>query len=122
MGEQNPRTPRIPGNPGVESTTGPLGQGLPWAWAWPWPSALWLSFNRPGYEIVNHSTYAIVSDGDLMEGVAAEAASLAGQLKLGKLIYLYDNNSITLAGETRLVFTEDVGKRFLGLWLARANR
>jgi transketolase len=69
-------------------------------------------FNRPGYGIVNHYTYAIVSDGDLMEGVASEAASLAGHLKLGKLIYLYDNNSMTLAGETKLTFTEDVCKRF----------
>ena len=69
-------------------------------------------FNRPGHEIVNHYTYAIVSDGDLMEGVASEAASLAGHLRLGKLIYLYDNNAITLAGEAKLTFTEDVGKRF----------
>jgi transketolase len=69
-------------------------------------------FNRPGHEIVNHTTYAIVSDGDLMEGVASEAASLAGHLRLGKLIYLYDNNFITLAGETRLTLTEDVCKRF----------
>jgi hypothetical protein len=64
-------------------------------------------FNRPGYEIVDHHTYAIVSDGDLMEGVVSEAASLAGHLKLGKLIYLYDNNHITLAGETGLNFTEE---------------
>jgi transketolase len=69
-------------------------------------------YNRPGFEIVNHFTYAIVSDGDLMEGVAAEAASLAGHLKLGKLIYLYDNNRISLAGATDLSFTEDCAKRF----------
>ena len=69
-------------------------------------------FNQPGHEIVNHFTYAIVSDGDLMEGVSSEAASLAGHFKLGKLIYLYDNNHISLSGETKLTFTEDVCKRF----------
>ena len=69
-------------------------------------------FNRPGHDIVDDYTYGIVSDGDLMEGVASEAVSLAGHLKLGRLIYLYDNNHITLAGETRLTFTEDVPKRF----------
>jgi len=69
-------------------------------------------FNLPDHEMVNHFTYAIVSDGDLMEGVASEAASLAGHLKLGKLIYLYDNNHMTLAGEIGLNFTEDVCKRF----------
>lgn len=69
-------------------------------------------FNRPGHEIINHYTYAIVSDGDLMEGVASEAASLAGELKLGKLIYLYDDNHITLSASTRLTFTEDRAKRF----------
>ena len=70
-------------------------------------------FNRPGFEIVNHFTYGIVSDGDLMEGVSAEAASLAGHLKLGRLIYLYDQNSITLAGDVRLTFSEDVKKRLI---------
>ena len=113
-GSKTPGHPEYGETPGVESTTGPLGQGFAngvgLAIA---ERSLASRFNRPGYEIVNHSTYAIVSDGDLMEGVAAEAASLAGQLKLGKLIYLYDNNSITLAGSTRLVFIEDVGKRFL---------
>jgi transketolase len=113
-GSKTPGHPEYGETPGVESTTGPLGQGFAngvgLAIA---ERSLASRFNRPGYEIVNHSTYAIVSDGDLMEGVAAEAASLAGQLKLGKLIYLYDNNSITLAGSTKLVFIEDVGKRFL---------
>ena len=111
---KTPGHPEYGETPGVESTTGPLGQGFAngvgLAIA---ERSLASRFNRPGYDIVDHSTYAIVSDGDLMEGVASEAASLAGQLKLGKLIYLYDNNSITLAGSTRLVFTEDVGKRFL---------
>jgi transketolase len=99
--------------PGAEVTTGPLGQGFAngvgTAMAERFLAA---RYNRPGFEIINHFTYGIVSDGDLMEGVAQEAASLAGHLKLGKLIYLYDNNYITLAGATDLVFTEDRAKRF----------
>src|SRR5580698_6019939 len=99
--------------PGVEVTTGPLGQGfangvgLAIAEAW-----LAARYNRPGHKIVDHYTYGICGDGDLMEGVTQEAASLAGHLKLGKLIFLYDDNSISLAGATSLCFTEDVGKRF----------
>lgn len=99
--------------PGVETTTGPLGQGFAngvgMAIAERWLAA---QFNRPGHTIVDHYTYAIVSDGDLMEGVASEAASLAGHLKLGKLIYLYDDNHISIDGSTSLAFTEDVGRRF----------
>ena len=99
--------------PGVETTTGPLGQGfgngVGMAIAERFLAA---RYNRPGHEIVNHHTYGIVSDGDLMEGVASEAASLAGHLKLGKLIYLYDNNYISLAGTTSLSYTEDRAKRF----------
>src|SRR5665811_2239373 len=72
-------------------------------------------YNRPGAEIVNHFTYGIVSDGDLMEGVSSEAASLAGHLKLGKLIYLYDDNEISIEGSTDLAFTEDRGKKFEAL-------
>ena len=74
----------------------------------------WLAarFNRPGHNIVDHYTYAICGDGDLMEGITQEAASLAGHLQLGKLIYLYDQNHISLAGGTNLTFTEDVAKRF----------
>lgn len=108
-----------PGHPesnikyGIEATTGPLGQGFAngvgMAIAERHMAAM---FNRPGHEIVNHYTYAIVSDGDLMEGISSEAASLAGHLRLGRLIYLYDSNGITLAGETKLTFTEDVCKRF----------
>jgi transketolase len=112
-GSKTPGHPEYRETPGVECTTGPLGQGfgngVGMAMAERFLAA---RFNRPGHEIVNHYTYAIVSDGDLMEGIASEAASLAGHLRLGKLIYLYDNNFITLAGETRLTFTEEVCKRF----------
>lgn len=99
--------------PGVETTTGPLGQGFANGVGLAMAEAhLAARYNRPGFEIVNHFTYGLVSDGDLMEGVAAEAASLAGHLKLGKLIYLYDNNHITLAASTQLTFTEDQTMRF----------
>jgi len=99
--------------PGVETTTGPLGQGFAngvgMAMAEAYLSA---RYNKEGATIINHYTYGIVSDGDLMEGVLAEAAPLAGHLKLGKLIYLYDNNHITLATSTQAAFTEDHAKRF----------
>ncbi|HWQ69519.1 MAG TPA: transketolase [Patescibacteria group bacterium] len=99
--------------PGVETTTGPLGQGfgngVGMAIA---ERFLAHHFNRPGYPIVDHYTYAIVSDGDLMEGITSEAASLAGHLGLGKLIYLYDDNRITIDGSTDMAFTENVGQRF----------
>ena len=98
---------------GVEVTTGPLGQGfgngVGMAIAEAWLAA---TYNRPGHKIVDHYTYAICGDGDLMEGVSQEAASLAGHLRLGKLIYLYDQNHISLAGSTDLCFTEDVAARF----------
>ena len=110
---------KTPGHPerghtvGVEVATGPLGQGFSngvgMAMAEAWLAA---KFNRPGHDIIDHYIYAICGDGDLMEGITQEAASLAGHLKLGKLIYLYDNNHISLAGATPLIFTEDVQKRF----------
>ena len=112
----NSRTPGHPEHgrtPGVEVTTGPLGQGvangLGLAIAERWLAE---TFNRPDHDIVNHYTYVLVSDGDLMEGVAAEAASLAGTLRLGRLIVLYDANLITLSATTDLTFSEDVGGRF----------
>jgi transketolase len=99
--------------PGVEMTTGPLGQGFASGVGMAIAEAhLAARYNRPGHEIINHYTYAIVSDGDIMEGVAYEAASLAGHLKLGKLIYLYDDNRISLAAATDLTFTEDRARRF----------
>jgi transketolase len=99
--------------PGVEVSTGPLGQGFANGVGMAIAEAyLAARFNRPGFEIIDHHTYSLVSDGDLMEGVSAEAAPLAGHLKLGKLIYLYDNNHITLAASTQVSFTEDHAERF----------
>lgn len=110
------KTPGHPENtvtPGVEITTGPLGQGFANGVGMGIAQAnLAARFNKKGYPIVDNYIYAIVSDGDLMEGVAYEAASLAGHLKLGNLIYLYDDNKITIDGSTDLAFTEDVEKRF----------
>jgi transketolase len=112
-GSLTPGHPERTHVPGVEITTGPLGQGFANGVGMAMAEAhLASKYNRPGYEIVNHYTYAIVTDGDLMEGVAAEAASLAGQLKLGKIIYLYDDNQICLAGTTSLSFSEDREERF----------
>lgn len=99
--------------PGVETTTGPLGQGFANGVGMAMAEAhLAKVYNRPGHEIINHYVYAIVTDGDLMEGVASEAASLAGHLRLAKLIYLYDDNHITIEGPTEITFSEDQGKRF----------
>jgi len=110
------RTPGHPEHglaPGVEVTTGPLGQGFAIGVGMAIAERfLAAHFNRPSHTIVDHFTYAIVSDGDLMEGVSYEAASLAGHLRLGKLIYLYDDNDISIEGSTDLAFTEDVGARF----------
>ena len=102
-GTRTPGHPEYRKTPGVEATTGPLGQGFANAVGMAIGEAsLAARFNRPGYEIVNHFTYVVASDGDLMEGVSYEAASLAGHLGLGKLIVLYDNNHMTIEGETVL--------------------
>ena len=110
------KTPGHPENvltPGVEITTGPLGQGFANGVGMAMGAAhLAAKFNRDEFPLIDHHVYAIASDGDLMEGVASEAASLAGHLKLGKLIYLYDDNHVTIEGFTDLAFTEDVPKRF----------
>ncbi len=112
-GSKAPGHPERGLTPGVEATTGPLGQGFAngvgVAIAEAWLAA---RYNRPGHKIIDHYTYAICGDGDLMEGISQEAASLAGHLHLGKLIYLYDQNHISLAGATEIDFTEDVAKRF----------
>ncbi len=112
-GSRTPGHPERGVTPGVEVTTGPLGQGFANGVGMAMAEAhLAARFNRHGYEIVNHYTYSIVGDGDLMEGVASEAASLAGHLKLGKLICLYDNNHVSLAASTDISFSEDRARRF----------
>jgi transketolase len=110
---------RTPGHPerghtdGVEVTTGPLGQGIAMAVGMAIAEKhLAAVYNRPGYEVVNHHTYALLGDGDLMEGVSHESTSLAGTLGLGKLIFLYDDNQISLDGPTSLSYTEDAQERF----------
>jgi transketolase len=112
-GSKAPGHPERGHTPGVEVTTGPLGQGLANAVGMALVEAqLAARYNRPGFDIINHATYAIASDGDLMEGVASEAASLAGHLRLGKLTCLYDDNRVTLAADTSVTFTEDRAQRF----------
>ncbi|HQR17302.1 MAG TPA: hypothetical protein PK948_02970, partial [Gemmatimonadales bacterium] len=110
---------RTPGHPerghtaGVETTTGPLGQGIGNAVGMAMAERfLAASFNRPGASVIDHRTWVLASDGDLMEGVASEAASLAGHLRLGKLTVIYDDNRITIDGRTDLAFSEDAGRRF----------
>ncbi len=114
-GSLTPGHPEHGETPGIETTTGPLGQGFGNAVGMAIAERFLANrYNRPGHTIVDHHTYVICSDGDLMEGVSSEAASIAGFLKLGKLIYFYDNNHITIEGSTDLAFNEDVGRRFEG--------
>jgi transketolase len=112
-GSKTPGHPEICIDCGIETTTGPLGQGFAtgvgMAMAEKYLSEM---FNRPGYPLLDYTIYGIVSDGDLMEGLSSEAASLAGHLKLGKIVYLYSDNKISIEGSTALAFTEDVAKRF----------
>ncbi len=113
FGSKTPGHPEYGLTPGVEITTGPLGQGFANGVGMAMGAAhLAAKFNKEEFPLIDHHVFAIVSDGDLMEGVASEAASLAGHLKLGKLIYLYDDNNVTIEGFTNLAFSEDVPKRF----------
>ncbi|HEU5003064.1 MAG TPA: transketolase [Actinomycetota bacterium] len=112
-GSLTPGHPEYRHTKGVETTTGPLGAGFATGVGMAIAERILADrFNKPGFSVVNHFTYAFCSDGDVMEGVSHEAASLAGHLRLGKLIYLYDANEITIDGPTSLAFTEDVGRRF----------
>ncbi len=112
-GSKTPGHPEYGLTPGVEATTGPLGQGFSMGVGMAIAERYLAGrFNRESFSVIDHYTYAVVSDGDLMEGVACEAASLAGTLGLGKLIYLYDDNEISIEGDTDLSFLEDVGRRF----------
>ena len=113
IGSKTPGHPENFHTTGIETTTGPLGQGFANGVGMAIAEAMLAAqFNRPGFDVVDHYTFAIAGDGDLMEGISHEAGSLAGHLKLGKLIYLYDDNEITIDGSTSLAFTEDVTGRF----------
>ncbi len=112
-GSKTPGHPEYGHTAGVETTTGPLGQGTGNAVGMAIAEAILASgFNRPGHDVVNHFTYFLASDGDLMEGISHEACSLAGHLKLGRLIGIYDDNHITIEGDTNLAFSEDTARRF----------
>jgi len=112
LNSKTPGHPEFGHTPGVEATTGPLGQGIANAVGMAMAEAhLAAKFNKDGHSIIDHNTYALVGDGDLMEGVAYEAMSMAGHMKLGKLIVLYDSNEISLDGELGIAFSEDIEKR-----------
>lgn len=114
LGSNTPGHPEYGDTDGVETTTGPLGQGIANAVGMAIGERMAAArFNRPGLEVVDHYTYVLAGDGDLMEGVSSEASSLAGHLKLGKLIVIYDSNRITIEGSTDLAFTESVKDRYL---------
>ena len=116
LGSKTPGHPEVHDTDGVDATTGPLGQGFANGVGMAMAEAhLAAKFNREGYPVVDHHTYVLCGDGDLMEGISYEAASLAGTLKLNKLIVLYDSNDICLDGPLNKVFTEDMKKRFKGL-------
>src|SRR5579862_5798790 len=112
-GSRTPGHPELHDTPGVETTTGPLGQGIGNAVGMAVAEAhLSAVFNKPGHATIDHRTYFICGDGDLMEGISNEAASFAGHFRLGKLIGFYDDNHITIDGPTELTYTDDAGKRF----------
>src|SRR5690606_16972373 len=113
LGSKTPGHPEYGVTPGVEVTTGPLGQGIPASVGLAMAERhLAATYNREGFPVVDHYTYTICGDGDLMEGVSYEAASLAGHLKLGRLIVLYDSNDISLDGGLNLAFSENIQQRF----------
>ena len=115
-GSKTPGHPELNHTPGVETTTGPLGQGIANAVGMAMGETMLAAhFNKEDIDLVDHHTYVIAGDGDMMEGISTEAASLAGNLKLGKLIVLYDDNNITIEGKTGITFTEDVGKKYEAL-------
>lgn len=112
-GSLTPGHPEFGHTAGVDATTGPLGQGIAMAVGMAMAEAqLASTYNRDGFDVINHFTYSICGDGDLMEGISSEAASMAGHMKLGKLVVLYDSNDISLDGELNLSFSENVNKRF----------
>ena len=114
LGSKTPGHPEYGHTPGVETTTGPLGQGIGNAVGMAIGERMAATrFNRPEYEVVDHYTYVLAGDGDLMEGISSEASSLAGHLKLGKLIMIYDSNRITIEGSTDITFTESVKDRYM---------
>ena len=112
-GSKTPGHPEYGHTPGVETTTGPLGQGIANAVGMAMAERhLAARFNRPGHEVIDHYTYVMCGDGDMMEGIASEAASFAGHLGLGRLVCIYDDNKISIEGSTDITFTEDVARRF----------